>query len=36
VSAIFRLVRGNPMAKAALENAIWDWKRNAKDFRWHS
>ena len=21
---IFRLVRGNPMAKAALENAIWD------------
>ena len=22
--AIFRLVRGNPMAKAALENAIWD------------
>jgi O-succinylbenzoate synthase len=28
---IFRLVRGNPMAKAALENAIWDLEAQRAD-----
>jgi len=30
---IFRQVRGNRMAKAALENAIWIWRRSARRFR---